>query len=386
MRPTMTHRWLERPLANTYVCLATVGGPALEELLGAPTGTSHLLEHLLFRRVESEPPDSPLRGARLGMFTSRETMQVDVVCAPEAAPGIVDLLERWWLEFRLTARLVAEELPVIEDELAERRFELMPRLWPLVFDRFAPGSWAARPLSGPVADLAGLGVDQLLDWQRGAADLGAHLTAVGPRDPWRGSARYTEPKPGEAVTLPALAWTSFTSSAAPRAVAGAERVMVCCAREVPGRRSPHVAAGYCLNGALDRGLNVEIQRELKRRHAIRSIEYRQEFLADRAVVVAVTECRGEAAPDVCRLLERSFDVLRHDTDAASLAAAGAGYLGAYLDDPKTLAQHDARAGLLAVDAGVDTPGTLRESPAATIRTLVRDHVAPAGPAIIVKRR
>ncbi|MDG4814172.1 hypothetical protein O7628_01445 [Micromonospora sp. WMMD956] len=386
MRPTITHRWLERPLANTYLCLATVGGPALEQLVGAPTGTSHLLEHLLFRRVESEPPDSPLRGARLGMFTSRETMQVDVVCAPEAAPGIVALLERWWLDFQVTARLVAEELPVIREELAERRFELMPRLWPLVFDRYAPGSWAARPLSGPVEDLAGLGVDQLRDWQRAAVGLGAHLSAVGPRDPWRGSGRYTEPKPGDAVPLPELPWTPFTASPVPRDVPEAERVVVCCAREVPGRRSPHAAAGHCLNGALDRGLTVEIQRELKRRHAIRSVEYRQEFLADRAVVVAVTECRGEVAAEVCRLLERSFDVLRHEVDPASLATAGAGYLGAYLDEPKTLAQHDARAGLLAVDAGVDTPETLRDSTPEAIRALVRDHVAPAGPAVLVRRR
>ncbi|BCL14730.1 peptidase M16 family protein [Micromonospora sagamiensis] len=386
MRPTMTHRWTERPLANTYLCLATVGGPALERLVGAPTGTGHLLEHLLFRRVESEPADSPLRGARLGMFTSRETMQVDVVCAPEAAAGIVALLERWWLDFQITAALVREEFPVIREELAERRFELMPQLWPLVFDRYSPGSWAANPISGPVDDLLDISVEELRDWQGAAVGLGAHLSAVGPHNPWAGDSRYTEPAPTDGVRLPDLPWTSYDASPAPRSTPEAERVIVCAAREVPGRRSPHVAAGYCFNGALDRGLNVEIQQELKRRHAVRSIEYRQEFLAERGVVVAVTECRGDVAAEILPLLEQSFDVLRLETDGVPLATAGAGYLGACLDEPKSFAQIDARASLLAADSGAEALTAMRDAPADETRALVEKHVAPTGPSIIVKRR
>jgi Insulinase (Peptidase family M16) len=295
---SLSHQWIAAPqLQRTYLALVAPGGSAVEHHVGAPPGTSHLLEHLFYRQNELDGHPLDQLGGSVGLLTTAETQHIIAAVDPEDGPRVAQWFARWYSEPRFPADIVASEREVVIDEVAQANRSPTRVLWNLLMAALAPASHLARDFGGQAEELRALPLARLAELQQRIARAGGAQVALGPRSPWQTEAVKAP------VWQPARSEPPRNPQRMVRRVRGIGHCVIGSAQMLAGPASREFAGSYARYASLAFGRLHPSQRRFHLELNLRYLQLELRVHRDAVVLAAFARCPPALADTVAELTE-----------------------------------------------------------------------------------
>ena len=345
--------WIPAPhLQLTHAALVTPGGVAAERAAGIPSGTSHLLEHLLYRQnsLEGDPFDH--LGGKFGLLTERERMTAYLAFQPSDSAGTLHRLRRWWDELNLDQTILAEECEVVADEIRNAGGSALHLVRSRVIGDLTFGTHLHGDFIGSKSTLISLNAEELRVAHQKIRALGAAIVALGPIDPWK------DLKTDEFTCEPwRVAVEAIPQQKRVRLRGGfGSGCLIVSACLMPGLTSPDVLASYSAFAALAYGRKHPSQIGFHRKLRLRTLDVSLQMFAGTGLLSAYALCDVAQVTEVCDLIEDLLTNPVRGSTADRIARSTRHHLASIIDNPHDHVVSSA-TNLL---HGVPLPGTLLE--------------------------
>lgn len=327
-----SRKWLtETHLRRTYLAMAAPGGAAVEMILGAPAGISHLLEHLLYRQNDLSGNPLDRWGGKFGLKTGRDTMLAFLSFHSQDMQVAAQLIEQWWDNLQVTPELLAQEVSVVVDEIEQVRkcSSADSHLRQELLNILLPKTYLEQDFAGEPDILFKLTPEDVLEYHKQIRSLGAAVVAVGPEPLWNETTISTEPvnwklpinlenKPGKRIEKYAI---------------GLRHTVVTAARLVEGLSSSSALGSYAAYASLKFGRLHHAQRRFHVEMGLRYLNFDLHMYADIGILFATARCPTNRMLEVADLLEELLKTVGQDSDGDRLYKVLLHHLGWMRDIP-----------------------------------------------------
>lgn len=292
--------WIPAPTQQlVHIALAAPGGAAAERAAGAPAGSSHVLEHLLYRQNSAEGHPLDQLGGKFGCVTERERMIAYLAFSPNDGAQAVRRVCRWWDEMAFDELILQEERNVVRAEIRGAGRNALRLIRMRAISDLAPESHLQGDFVGDDSTLASLPLETLRKMHRRVRALGAAIVALGPTNPWEDHSLNT---------VQAVPWRPQLECIPQRRrifLRGGSRtdslVFVACL--TPGLLSLNVLASYAAYALLAYGRVHPAQVSFHGKLRLRTLDVGLQMFAGAGLLSALALCDASRTQEVSRLLE-----------------------------------------------------------------------------------
>lgn len=327
-----SRKWLaETHLQRTYLAMAAPGGAAVEMILGAPAGISHLLEHLLYRQNDLSGNPLDRWGGKFGLKTGRDTMLAFLSFHSQDMQVAAQLIEQWWDNLQVTPELLAQEVSVVVDEIEQVRkcSSVEHHLRQELLNILLPGTYLEQDFAGEPDTLLKLTPQDVLEYHKKIRSLGTAVVAIGPEPLWSETTISTKP----VNWRPPIVLKGKPGKRFEKRAIGLRHTVVTAARLVEGLSSSFALGSYAAYASLKFGRLHPAQRRFHVDMKLRYLNFDLHMYADIGILFATARCPINQRFEIADLLEELLNTVGQNSEGERLYRVLLHHLGWMKDIP-----------------------------------------------------
>lgn len=314
-------------LRQTYISVALPGGSAADRVAGVPSGTSHVVEHVLGRQTLWRGGLIDRIGGHFKIITTPEAIMVTLTVAPGIDPHpTLEMIESWWQNLPVSGEQLEAELNVIADEVRGASRQAKRLLFGQVMRELAPGSHLCEGTGGDLASLRSVDLAAVRRYHDVFGGFAGAICCAGAKLD-RPDARVPTPWAPPEVAAP----SPLAKVGRPPTVHNKARYVLLGARRFPGVRQGVLPALFVF--AALRFAKLHPTQHAFLRRGIKVLRFELAAYANQSFVTATATVPGSEVKSALPLIFACLDEPFQPGDSERVRRAALHQLAAVLDDP-----------------------------------------------------